>query len=103
MRNNSMATHLDTAILKTAEALGLKTEVVTPNSNLPSSYVRIEGPIAEVRRVFAMSGCDLVDDGCKTVRSWTVYCGPEHTPAYYIGTIGALLNDSTACAYTATH
>lgn len=96
-----MATHLDSQILKDAEALGLKTEVVTPNTNLPTSYVRIEGPVAEVRRVFAMNGCDLVDDGLKTVRTWTAYCGPAHTPEFYIGTIGALLNDDVDYAYTA--
>ena len=41
-------------------------------------------------------------NGCKTVRSWSVYCGPAHTPEFYIGTIGALLGDTTAYAYTAT-
>lgn len=98
-----MATHLDSQLLKDAEALGLKTEVVTPGIAVPpTSYIRIEGPVADVLRVFAMNGCDLVDDGLKTVRSWAVYSGPAHTPEFYIGSIGALLGDTTAYANIAT-
>lgn len=58
-----MATHLDSQLLKDAEVLGLKTEVATPGIAVPpTSYIRVDGPVSEVRRLFAMNGCDIVDE-----------------------------------------
>lgn len=84
---------LDTkTLVDNAEALGLATE-------LGGGRVRIEGRICDVKRAFALQGCDLVPQG---TTGHAVYLGDHHGPATFVATICST-ERSYAYGYTCSH
>lgn len=69
-----------------AEALGLKHYV-------EDGRFKVEGRLGDVMKVFAAQGCDLVNQNLKTVTSYLVYRGVDHTPQNYVACIGSITPD----------
>jgi hypothetical protein len=82
-----------TQLIQDAQAMGLQVSGA-------NGRIRIEGRLGDVKKAFAAQGCNVVDEGCKTVRSFVVFKGTERKPSTHVACIGALLGSTDAYAFT---